>query len=373
MTRYEAHIEKHWETHGLAHLVVARVRADHSAELAVFLVDTLCLGVKDAYFESDIPESALAEYLERNLPPENERIHPACAKKLVEGAVAYAQSLGFAPHRDFKKARKVLSGLDASTCPRDFTFGRDGRPCYVRGPDDSDERVDRVLAILAARCGEDGYDYIDADAEEEDDLDAPELRADLIRFLSGEPASVPRFYELTGLITAMQLCPTAVSPMEIFDVLWGPGGKAWSSPDALQQFTRLLMAQWNQIANLIAHVRTPGAHPEDTVVDVYLEDFDALVEDHGDEAGALALLNANTDWCRGFLCATLHWPAHWRPSLARADLAPHWEILDLWTHVEHPEKIAAAAKASSPRTLASSANILARALRPPFASDGSSN
>jgi len=161
VTRYDAYIGKDWETHGLAHLVVARIRADHTAELAVFLVDMLCLGVKDAFFDSGIPESELEDALARNLPPENERLHPACAKKLVEGAVDYAQSLGFAPARDFRKARKILSGIDAAVCPRDFTFGRDGRPCFVRGPHDDDARVQRVLAILEARCGEDGYDFID--------------------------------------------------------------------------------------------------------------------------------------------------------------------------------------------------------------------
>lgn len=38
------------------------------------------------------------------------RITPAAARKLVEGAVAYAQSLGFAPVPDFKKASRVLGG-----------------------------------------------------------------------------------------------------------------------------------------------------------------------------------------------------------------------------------------------------------------------
>ena len=101
------------------------------------------------------------ELIEERLPVNfRETFDPACAKKLVEGALAYAESLGFAPARDFRKARRVLSGIDASACPLDFTFGRDGKPCYVEGPDDTPERVDRVLAVLNGRFGEDGYETI---------------------------------------------------------------------------------------------------------------------------------------------------------------------------------------------------------------------
>lgn len=32
MTRYEAYVEKHWEDHGLAHLLVARTREDGATD-----------------------------------------------------------------------------------------------------------------------------------------------------------------------------------------------------------------------------------------------------------------------------------------------------------------------------------------------------
>ena len=36
MTRYEAYVEKNWQELGLAHLLVARIRDDGSADFAVF-------------------------------------------------------------------------------------------------------------------------------------------------------------------------------------------------------------------------------------------------------------------------------------------------------------------------------------------------
>src|SRR5690606_33860432 len=115
MTRYEAFLDKDWRDLGIANIIVIRVRGDGSADFSAFLVDLLCLGVKDAFSDFDIMEAELRDHLDLRLPPEGrEFIHPACAKKLIEGAIAYAQDLGFAPHRDYRKARKVLSSLDTA-------------------------------------------------------------------------------------------------------------------------------------------------------------------------------------------------------------------------------------------------------------------
>lgn len=169
MTRYEAYVEKSWRETGLAHLLVARIREDGSADFTVLLVDFFCLGVKDAFSEMDVAATDLQELVNERLPADfRQPIHPACAKKMIETGLAYAATLGFAPHRDFRKARRVLAGIDAGACPMEFTCGRDGRPCYVRGVDDSDERVNRVLAVLEAHCGADGFDYEDPGEDEDD-------------------------------------------------------------------------------------------------------------------------------------------------------------------------------------------------------------
>jgi len=135
MTRHEAYVEKGWEEMGLAHLFVSRIREDGSADFAMFLVDLFCLGVKDASFEADVGERYLKELVEERLPEDyRERIHPACAKKLIEGALAYAESLGFTPHRDFRKARKVLNGIDASAAPGSSPSAATAGPAMCAGP-----------------------------------------------------------------------------------------------------------------------------------------------------------------------------------------------------------------------------------------------
>jgi yecA family protein len=362
MTRYEAYIEKNWEELGLAHLLISRTREDGSTDYAVFLVDLFCLGVKDAFFEAAVSEEALREFVDLRLPDDmRERFHPACAKKLIEGALAYADSLGFTPHRDFRKARKILSGIDASVCPREFTYGRDGRPCYVRGSDDTEERVDRICSILEARCGIEGFDYEDPGEEDDADLeDELIIRNDLLEWLDAEPPDVPRFYEVSGLMTAMLICPTVLSPLKIMEVLWGADGRTWRDKAELQKFTDLLFPYWNGLNDLIQDALTPGAPPGTQILDIWEEDFE-------EEADGIEMAAATFAWAVGFRRATELWPAAWGGALSRPDLTPHWEVISWWAGFDQQENrdlMIAHAEANPPRTLNKSVLALARALRP---------
>ena len=84
---------------------------------------------------------------------------PACARKLIEASVDYAGGLGFAPAVDYEEASVVFGDIDPGDCADTFTFGRDGKPFYVSGPYDSEEKRGRILAMLEARCGEGNYNY----------------------------------------------------------------------------------------------------------------------------------------------------------------------------------------------------------------------
>ncbi len=180
MTRYEAYLSKDWQESGHAFVVVARWRGDGRVQFGVLLLDCWCLGVRDALYEDDSSEGEFRDELQDHLPDEQRQaVDPACAKKLVEGAVEYAQQFGFAPHRDYKKARRVFNGVDASACPETFTYGKDGKPLFLSGEGDRPERIERVLAMLEAHCGPDGYDYIGpAEEEELPDEEAAETDGD---------------------------------------------------------------------------------------------------------------------------------------------------------------------------------------------------
>lgn len=358
MTRYEAYVKPGWQELGVAHVVVVRYRGDGSADFGMFLVDLLCLGVKDAAGDGGVMASDVREYLERHLAAGvREPIHPNCAKKMIEGALAYAGALGFAPHRDFRKARKVLSGLDASTCPTEFTYGRNGKPCYVRGSSDDGDRADRILARLQARCGPDGFTYV---IPEDSMFDPSEPREALREFFEGLEEGAPSFFEVSGLITGMQLCPTALIPQKITDALWGAAGREWSDDREAMDFYGRLMAYWNYVADMIGDALAEDGRVARQIVDVWTDDF---------EPGEMAtheLVAALILWARGFIRATTEWSGAWGDVLTRPDLAPHWAIINDWANFEDEasrERVFAKADAGQGLSFAAEVLALARALR----------
>lgn len=357
MNRYDAHIRKDWREGGLTDVLVTRTRDDGMTDIGVFLVDVWCLGVKDACLVSDASPSELEEILSRHLPvAEGERIHPACARKLIEGAIAYAAQFGFAPHRDYRKARRVLSGIDATVCPEEFVFGCEGRPRYMRGAGDSDERVTRVCAMLEAHCGPGGFDFVDSWADEAQD--AMNVRESLMELLAAQPPSVPGFHELSGLMTGMQVCPTVVLPGELLKVLRESGMDLENKDDAEAFLDLLLNHYWNDLADLVLETIAPDAPESINPIDIWEEDWP-----QDDGIGFVASMVA---WARGFERATRLWPEAWGDALKRADLAPHWEVVNWWARFEDPDcrdKIVGLSETARPRTLPGSVRAITRALR----------
>jgi hypothetical protein len=92
-------------------------------------------------------------------------LEPTCARKLVEGAVAYAANLGFAPAPGYKAACRVFGGVKADQCPTAFVFGNKGKPCFIRGPRDTPEKCRLILNLLHTRCGEGNYEFVLSDAD----------------------------------------------------------------------------------------------------------------------------------------------------------------------------------------------------------------
>jgi len=150
---------------GIGQVVVTRFKASGASETGVFLVDVYCLGVKNGFFVKSEPGEY--ETLLQRMFAESEPVPlgAPCARKLVESSVAYAAKLGIPPHRDYKKACRVLGGINARDCETEFVFGKDGKPFYMQGPNDSPAFVRKVLFNLENRCGEGNYHFTcEADA-----------------------------------------------------------------------------------------------------------------------------------------------------------------------------------------------------------------
>ena len=147
--------------HGIASVLVSRELKSGNVAFVVFLVDMYCLGVKDVIFQIT-PRSRYDQLLREKLFPAERHLsalEPAAARKLVEGAVAYARQWGLPPHRDYTRAARIFGNIDASSCDREFVYGKNGKPCFIAGPHDSISRCHQIVGMLNDCCGTDGFTY----------------------------------------------------------------------------------------------------------------------------------------------------------------------------------------------------------------------
>jgi hypothetical protein len=149
-----------WEQ-GLGYVCLSRQLPNGHVAFAVFLVDRYCLGVKDAMMEI-VPRATydrrimgdmLSRFSAKNMAP-------AAARKLVEGAVEYARTLGLQPHPDYARARPIFGDIDPAESTEQFEYGKDGKPFFVAGPHDGPARCRQILNALVQSCGVDGFHYM---------------------------------------------------------------------------------------------------------------------------------------------------------------------------------------------------------------------
>ncbi len=142
---------------GLATVVVALAARGAKVSACSILVDTHCLGVKDAVPPRMMGRDKLGDFRRRvyggyDAPPLDAPLD--LAQHLVFGALEYARGLGFQPAPDFEGCVGHLGTWSGRSSIR---FGRHGKPMYVSGPyDDSD----RVVRTLERSVGHGNFDFL---------------------------------------------------------------------------------------------------------------------------------------------------------------------------------------------------------------------
>ena len=147
------------EQQGMACVAVARRHRPQRVSVCGYLVDTYCLGVKNALGPRIMNDRDLSAFLTTFFgaisggePPLEVPVE--LARHLVCGAVDYARGLGFEPHADYAATAAHLGSWSG---PSAITFGRDGMPMYVSGPHDNPRAV---LRTLTRTVGEGNFHYL---------------------------------------------------------------------------------------------------------------------------------------------------------------------------------------------------------------------
>jgi hypothetical protein len=142
---------------GIGMLILARGGTMGPMNVAIFLLDAYCLGVKDLILQT-VDSYQLPQLIHRLAGAVPLRaVDPAYARKLLHDLVHWAANLGFQPPREFVAAERLFGSIDAQNCNATFEFGKDGKPFYVSGPTESPATVRRRMNHLLARLGPDGF------------------------------------------------------------------------------------------------------------------------------------------------------------------------------------------------------------------------
>jgi hypothetical protein len=130
---------------GLPSVAVVRQRGDDEVTFCGYLVDTYCLGVKNAVPPTTMDRREFPDFVGTFFQAYADGSVSApieLARDLVFGAVDHARGLGFDPHPDFYLAAPYLGAWQP---PGRIRFGLDGRPFFQQGPYDNPIRVLRTL------------------------------------------------------------------------------------------------------------------------------------------------------------------------------------------------------------------------------------
>jgi len=142
---------------GMGMLVLTRGAGRDYMAMSSFLLDTCCLGIKDVMFDR-IDGEDFEDYMEAvNADSPILDVDPAYARKLLRDLAAWSQSIGFTPHRDFAAIERMFGDVSAEASDAVFRFGRDGKPVYIPGPDDSPHLIRQRVEQLRKHLGEDGF------------------------------------------------------------------------------------------------------------------------------------------------------------------------------------------------------------------------
>jgi hypothetical protein len=146
---------------GMGTLVLARGAGAGPVFFEAYLLDTFCRGVKDVMartLDSGQQLDACIDQLNASTPLV--AVDPSYARKLLRDLVQWSGSIGFPPPRSFAALEQLFGDVDADACNTEFEFGQAGKPLYVSGPGEPLGKSRRVVDLLSARLGSNGFNYI---------------------------------------------------------------------------------------------------------------------------------------------------------------------------------------------------------------------
>jgi hypothetical protein len=156
----ECWISADWQndTPGLVQIVVARQQPDGNICFGVYLVDKLCLGLKNTFARANFT-AARYQHEVQNIFQDKmpQPCRPELAYQMIYESIDYAAEFGFVPHKDFELTQYMLAPRGEFNASYKLKFGQDGKPLFIAGPHDN---AAAILKQLEKTAGPGNYNYI---------------------------------------------------------------------------------------------------------------------------------------------------------------------------------------------------------------------
>jgi hypothetical protein len=165
----KCYINESWENSGLATIVVSRKHSNNNLTFGVFLVDILCLGVKDSLYHFNMSDIEFEDFLDSLSEHEDlVEIEYALAHNIIYGAIEFAGEYEFKPDKSFNLTQYILEEDTDDIELIDIPLGTDEKPTVVVSENNPQTAI---IAQLKRIAGEGNYTVLYSDDDMEDEAD----------------------------------------------------------------------------------------------------------------------------------------------------------------------------------------------------------
>lgn len=164
---YKCFVNKDWEEGKLAQIIVMRRHVNGNITAGVYLIDLLCLGVKDTLYFFNEPEAEMQERFGDDFDKMFEQADYNLVHNIIFAGHDFAMDFDIKPHPEFAVTRFILEEDNDNIELIDIEVGQDDKPHLMVA---QAGQFSDALAKLKKNAGEGNYYYtIAADLEDEED------------------------------------------------------------------------------------------------------------------------------------------------------------------------------------------------------------
>lgn len=147
-----------WQENRKASVMVVRQHTNGNYTICSYLVDLMCLGVKDTFYKFNVSEFEYTDVLQEFLDVGGIEIDYDLAHNIIFAGYEFALNCGIKPHKDFEKVTKFMLEKDDENVPLiDVECGENGVPHYIQTESENATFAGKIIRKLEKNVGEGNF------------------------------------------------------------------------------------------------------------------------------------------------------------------------------------------------------------------------